>query len=139
MSFELWVSAFANEETAWLPAKAIRHRFAPLIAGEDDGTFPLRFPDGPSLARLYLSENDAGRMDGFTIGRPPDFLVFWEVIAGILRDFPCVLYWPSEPARACMGSLDLLPHLPADFLEVHGVPYVSTDASEVRNYVRDNQ
>jgi hypothetical protein len=36
------------------------------------------------------------------VGRPPDYQVFWDVIAGILRDLPCALYWSRTKYRAYM-------------------------------------
>ena len=63
-------------------------------------------------------------------------IAFWKIIGGILRDHPCVLYWPGT--SAVMGSLDLLPHLPKVMVEKLGVPLVSIDPERIRQHVREN-
>jgi hypothetical protein len=76
------------------------------------------------------------RFNGFAVGRPHDDLEFWDIIGGILRDYPCVLYWPGT--SAVMGSLDLLPHLPKLMVEKLGIPLVSTDGKRIRQHVWDH-
>jgi len=136
MSFEIMVSAFRNEGSFYFPVAELSRRFSTHAEVDHDGTWKLRFEEGPCLARVYVEEGESVR--GFTVGRPPDYLAFWDIIGGILRDLPCALYWPSTKYRACMGSLDLRPHLPPDFVKTFGIPFVCTDGAKIRQYVHEN-
>lgn len=134
MSFDIYVSAFDHESVKRFPVKLLRERFKDHIKSEEQGCWQLTFPEGACSAEL-----DAGRGDtttGFAVGRPPDFLSFWQIIAGILRDLPCVLYWPG--GGAVIGSLDMLPHLPKQMIERLGIPRVSTDPEQIRSYVSNS-
>ena len=139
MSFGIHVSAFENEGPFWIPVAAIRERFSTLLEETDgygQGIWPLFFDEGPSAAELYITED--GPISGFGVDRPPDYLEFWKIIAGILRDLPCLLYWPNAKPVGIMGSLSLLPHIPKDFIHHMGIPLVSTDPERIRQYVRNN-
>ena len=136
MSFDIYITAFENEDTFEFPVTELRKRFAGHI--RDDATVPwsIGFREGFGESEIYF---EGGEMiHGFAVSRPPDSLEFWEIIAGILRDLPCALYWPTTTEIAVMGSLDLLPHLPKDFIRTMGVPLVSTDPERIRQYVREN-
>lgn len=137
MSFDLWIDAFKDEEKFWFPTTAFLHRFDGHIIDKEERTFRLSFDGDPTLCRVsYYPRGDS--VDGFSISRPTAHAELWEIIAGFLRDLPCVLYWPSTTHNSCMGSLDLLPHLPASFIEACGIPFVSTDPETIRRYVSDN-
>lgn len=134
MSFEVIVQSFENEDSFWFPSEAVRQRFAKYIKEEKGRIWRLDFDGGGGLSEIYT---DPGRLtNGFTVRKPPAAPLFWEIIAGILKDFPCVLFWPGS--GAVMGSLNLLPHLPKDFVETFGIPFVSTDPERIRQYVWDN-
>ncbi|MCC7049414.1 MAG: hypothetical protein IT562_22080 [Alphaproteobacteria bacterium] len=92
----------------------------------------------PSLpaTELGYEPNVKGAIKGFFARHPPEELEFWAIIASILRDYPCVLYWPGT--SAVMGSLDLLPHLPKIMVEKLGIPLVSTDPERIRQHVWDH-
>lgn len=131
MSFEIYVSFFDTEALRTVPVKDIRERFKKHIKSENLGCWQLAFAEGDCS-----TEVDPGRKDpatGFAVSRPPDFLSFWEIIAGVLRDWPCVLYWPGT--GAVIGSLEVLPHLPKEMIKRLGIPYVSTDPEQIRQYV----
>ena len=135
MSFEIIVRVFDNEQLRPIPRSAVRERFEPHIAREDDfGWWTLEFAEGACAAEV--SPGRKSSTAGFVVHRPPDFLTFWLIIAGFLRDYPCVLFWPG--GGAVMESLDLLPHLPKSFIEAMGIPWVSTDPKRIRQYVRDH-
>ncbi|MBL8704090.1 MAG: hypothetical protein JNM30_04565 [Rhodospirillales bacterium] len=137
MSFSIYVSAFHAEDSAWIPIDDIRERFSRFAISESGTTMYLQF-SSPALPATELGfEIDAGEMiDGFFANHPPDEIEFWDIIAGILRDHPCLLYWPGT--SAVMGSLDLLPHIPKVFVEKLGIPFVSTDGETIRRYVGEN-
>jgi acetyl esterase/lipase len=112
----------------------LRKRFAGHIVVDDGSTWRLRFDEGRGESEMYV--DNASVTDGFAVNKPPDHLGFWKIIAGLLQDLPCVLYWPG--GGAVMGSLDLLPHLPRSFIEKLGIPFVSTDPERIRRYVGEN-
>jgi len=135
MSFELFVGAFKHEERFRFPLTQLRSRFSANIESEDEfGFWKLRFTEGPCATELKPSKGT--QITGFTVLRPPAYLEFWEVIAGVLEDLPCVLYWPG--GGAVMASLDLLPHLPGDMIEELGIPWVTTNPEKIRQYVGDS-
>lgn len=137
MSFSIFVTAFKDEESTSISLSDIRRRFEPYIVGEIENGWHIKFSDHPSLpSDLTYRRMGADRIGGFSIDRPESQIAFWEIIAGILRDHPCVLYWPGT--SAVMGSLDLLPHLPKVMVEKLGVPLVSIDPERIRQHVRDN-
>jgi hypothetical protein len=136
VGFCIYVGMFENESAYRVPTAAIRERFAGHIGSETNSTWRLAFDEGPSLAEVTLVGED--RIDGFAIDRPPDYRVFWEIIAGILRDFPCLLYWPYRKPTGVIGSLAVLPHIPKEFIQAMGIPLVSTDPERIRQYVREN-
>ena len=134
MSFSIYVNAFENEEWFHFPTAHLRSRFAPYLIRDDDGLWAISFDQGASKSDMYV--NDGIMTAGFAVNRPPADIEFWSIIAGILSDLPCVLYWPG--GGAVVGSLKTLPHLPKDMVESLGLPFVSTDAEQIRQYVRDN-
>jgi hypothetical protein len=136
MSFSIYVSAFENEDSFRFPAAELRRRFAKHTRKDDAVAWRIGFGEDPGESEIYVESGDM--IDGFSVNRPPDSLEFWEIIAGILRDLPCALYWPTTKQAAVMGSLDLLPHLPKDFIETLGIPLVSTDPERIRRYVWEN-
>lgn len=134
MSFDIFISAFEAGDAHRFPAASLRERFGEHLGSKDEFHFaPLMFEPGVRAGEVHFDDGDM--INGFSVLRPPDYLEFWEIIAGILRDFPCLLYWGGG---AVMGSLDLLPHLPKDFVERLGIPWVSTDPERIRQYVWDN-
>lgn len=136
MSFSIYLTSFRDKSLFPIHAPEVIGRFSAHIRSiEDDyGWWRLHFDEGPCLARLSMRET--GTITGFSVLRPPDYLAFWDIIAGILKDFPCVLYWPGD--HAVMGSLTMLQHLPDDFVEIHGIPWISTDSETIRDYVDEN-
>lgn len=134
MSFSIYVTAFENEDLYYFPTEAVRSRFARYIKSEDDGLWTIAFDEKSQGSDMYV--DDGSMTDGFAVNRPSNDLEFWKIIAGILRDLPCVLYWPG--GGAVMGSLDLLQHLPKSFVKKLGIPWVSTDPERIRQYVWDN-
>lgn len=136
MSFEVYVSAFNDERGTWMPLADIRRRFSDYIVREEEDTWYLAFGDTGLPPSDLFFEPKGDRIDGFSIGRPPSEVEFWGIIAGILRDYPCVLYWPGT--SAVMGSLELLPHLPKPMVEKLGIPLVSTDGERIRQHVWDH-
>ncbi len=137
MSFSIYISAFNAEDSAWIPAEDIRSRFSAYVIGRDHAALYLQFSSPALPAAILGFEADAREViDGFYISHPPDEIEFWDIIAGILRDHPCLLYWPGT--SAVMGSLDLLPHIPKVFVEKLGIPFVSTDGETIRRYVGEN-
>ncbi len=135
MSFDIWVTAFKDRYVTWIPIETMLERFVPHITEAKDDWYPLRFGPGRGSGGLSLQPREDEYVCGLSVNRPPDDLEFWRIIAGILRDFPCVLYWPSTIRTACAGRPDLLPHLPKSFIESCGVPEVSTDAAYIRDWV----
>lgn len=137
MSFSIYVSAFDSEEAALMPMQDIRSRFADYIDGEEAGMLFLQF-DSPltPATEVGFRPNDSGMISAFFVRHPPEAEAFWEAIGGILRDYPCLLYWPGT--TAVMGSLDLLPHIPRAFIEKLGIPFVSRDGVQIRKYVWDH-
>ncbi len=135
MSFDIWITAFQDRNVAWIPIESILERFVPHITEAADDWYPLRFGSGQAFGSLSLHPRDDGYVPGLSINRPPDDLAFWRIVAGILRDFPCVLYWPSTIRTSCMGKAELLRHLPEDFIESCGLPVVSTDGAHIRDWV----
>lgn len=134
MSFDIYVSAFDNEAARHFPVKLLRDRFKDHIESEEHGCWQLAFPEGACSAELDAGSGDT--TTGFAVGRPPDFPSFWKIIAGILQDLPCVLYWPG--GGAVIGSLETLPHLPKQMIERLGIPRVSTDPDKIRRYVEES-
>lgn len=110
--------------------------FLDHIVREEHDTWYLAFGDESLPLSDLFFEPKGDRIDGFSIGRPPSEVEFWDIIGGILRDYPCVLYWPGT--SAVMGSLDLLPHLPKLMVEKLGIPLVSTDGKRIRQHVWDH-
>ena len=140
MSFDICISVFDNEDSYLLPVARIREAFEKHIGSDyGDGLWRLVFDEGPSLAEVDISTDamidGEAMVGGFVVSRPPGYLAFWEIIAGLLRDLPCVLYWGGG---AVMGSLDMLQHLPKSFVEAAGIPLVSIDPERIRQHVRDN-
>jgi len=133
MSFEILVGTWENEERRHMPERTIRERFARHIVGKDKfGEWLLAFTEGPGQSLLSATTYRSG----FSVRNPPDYLEFWKVVAGFLRDFPCVLYWPG--GGAVVGRLDMLAHLPKGMVETLGVPWVSADPERIRRYVWEN-
>jgi|CXWL01.1.fsa_nt_gi hypothetical protein len=134
MSFSIYVGVFEAGEIHRFPVAELRERFGEYLGEKGKYNFaPLMFEPGVRAGEVHF--DDGEMIDGFSVLRPPDYQEFWEIIAGILRDFPCLLYWGHG---AVMGSLDLLPHLPKDFVERLGIPWVSIDPERIRQYVWDN-
>lgn len=136
MSFSIFVSAFENEDSFHIPLAELKQRFAKHIRNDEGSLWSIGFEEGQGTSEVCTDSGDM--VTGFSVDRPPGSLEFWEIIAGILRDFPCALYWPTTKQAAVIGSLDVLPHLPRDFIEVEGIPFVSTDPERIRQYVWDN-
>lgn len=137
MSFSIYISAFNDEDSAWISTQDIRARFEAYMIGEDQQSLYLQFSSPALPAAILGFEADAREMiDGFYVNHPPEEIEFWDIVAGILRDHPCLLYWPGT--TAVMGSLDLLPHIPKAFVEKLGIPFVSTDGESIRRYVGKN-
>ena len=137
MSFSVFITAFKDEERTSIPLSDIRRRFAPYIVGKIEDGWHIKFADHPSLpSELTYRQMGPDSIGGFSVDRPESEIAFWEIISGILRDHPCVLYWPGT--SAVMGSLDLLPHLPKVMVEKLGVPLVSTDPERIRQHVQDH-
>mgnify|MGYP001578235479 CR=1 FL=1 len=135
MSFEIMVGAWENEDRYRFPRGIVRQRFSKHIVSENEnGWWRLAFAGGPGHSEVNPGKSRLPT--GFVVHNPPDYLEFWEIIAGILRDFPCVLYWPG--GGAVIGSLGTLQHLPKDMVETLGIPWVSTDPERIRQYVWDN-
>lgn len=137
MSFSIWISAFKDQKSFWFPVGELYDRFGQSSKSEDEGEFRLVI-NGETTSSMVVFERRANRIAGFAIERPPADPAFWRIIASFLRDLPCVLYWPSTSDGSCMGSLDLLPHLPDDFIEACGIPYVSTESEAIRKFVGKN-
>jgi len=137
MSFDIWISAFQNEEQTWFPTKELLRRFDGYTTDETKDEFRFQVGGDRTLCKVWYEDKN-GMVDGFAISRPTGHPELWAIVAGFLRDLPCVLYWPSTTHRAAMGSLDLLPHLPASFVEACGIPFVSTDAETIRKFVGAN-
>ncbi|MGQ0675428.1 MAG: hypothetical protein ACT4N4_04995 [Rhodospirillales bacterium] len=136
MSFDIYVSAFEDEDSYKIPIATLRRRFGKHIKSESGPVWRIGFADEPGESDVYVDIGET--TTGFAVGRPPNSLEFWEIIAGILRDLPCALYWPTTDEVAVMGSLDLLRHLPKSFIEKMGIPFVSTDPERIRRYVWEN-
>ena len=136
MSFDIFITAFENEDIYRFPISTLRERFAKHIIGDDGVVWCIGFDEGPGNSYVYLGGEEM--IDGFCVNRPADYLEFWEIIAGILRDLPCLLYWPSTKPTAIMGSLDMLRNLPKDWVDRVDIPFVSTDPERIRQYVWDN-
>ncbi len=137
MSFDIFVHAYRNGENFRFPAVELRRRFAPYIVGEEPGFWSLEFPDGEGHGEVFTDKGDL--TGGFMVARPAHALAFWEIVAGLLRDCPCVLYWPMpKDSRPIVGDPKVIPHLPAPMVEGLGVPIVSTDAEFIRSYVGDH-
>ena len=137
MSFDICFGLFDHEERFQIPRSVLRARFEKHIESEEKtGCWRLVFDEGPTFAELSSGKGDM--IDGFVVRRPPDSLEFWEIAAGILRDLPCLLYWPNVPPLGIVGSLDVLQHIPKGFIEAMGIPFVSTDPERIRQYVWDN-
>ncbi len=134
MSFSLYMNAFENEDSHRFPMAILRKRFARHIVVDDGSVWRLRFDEDLGESEMYV--DDTSMTDGFAVNKPPDSLGFWEIIAGLLQDLPCVLYWPG--GGAVMGKLDMLHHLPKSFVEKLGIPFVSTDPERIRQYVGEN-
>ena len=136
MSFSIFVSAFENEDSYRFPLAVLRERFAKHTRRDDSSGWRVGFDESPGESEIYIESGEM--IAGFSVNRPSDSLEFWGIIAGILRDLPCALYWPTTKEAAVIGSLDLLPHLPKDFIETMGIPFVSTDPERIRQYVGEN-
>jgi hypothetical protein len=145
MSFDIFVSAFENEGPFHFPVAILHRAFAPYILSERSRedregarhkVWALAFADSPGSTDIYLDGGDM--VFGFGIGNPPDVIEFWEVVAGLLRDLPCLLYWPNVKPVGIIGSLDVLPHIPSQYIEKIGIPLVSTDPERIRRYVWEN-
>jgi|JI10StandDraft_1071094.scaffolds.fasta_scaffold742789_2 hypothetical protein len=135
VNFDIWITVFRDGNVAWVPMESILERFVPYVSQAEDDWYPLRFGQQQASGGLSLHPRDDCCVPGLSIERPPEDLAFWQIIAGILRDFPCVLYWPSTIKTFCMGKAELLPHLPKDFIESCGIPVVSTDAAYIRDWI----
>ena len=137
MSFSVWMSMFKEQESFWFPLRELHNRFGHSPTSQEDSEFRLVIDERPT-STIIIYEAQGGRINGFAIQAPSAEPALWNIIAGFLRDLPCVLYWPSTTSCACMGSLTLLPHLPDDFIETCGIPFVSTDAETIRKFVGEN-
>jgi len=137
MSFSIYIGAFDKEDSAWIPLAGIRDRFSKHVIHEDPNMLYLQFGHiSLPATELGFEVGTDGRIDGFFAHHPPEEMEFWAIIAGILRDYPCLLYWPGT--SMVMGSLDLLPHVPKWMIEALGIPLVSTDAERIRQHVWDH-
>jgi hypothetical protein len=137
MSFDICFSMFDREEPLLIPRLKLLARFEDCLAGDDgDGDYRLAFDEGRTMSELALGNNTM--IDGFVVRQPPDYSVFWNIVAGILRDFPCLLYWPGTPPASIVGSMEMLQHIPKYFIEHMGIPWVSTDPERIRQYVWEN-
>ncbi|MBL8703262.1 MAG: hypothetical protein JNM30_00380 [Rhodospirillales bacterium] len=138
MSFSVWMSAFKDQDSFWFPIDELHRRFDHSPTKKEEvGSFRI-VSEGQETGSTVVCRPQGDKISGFAIQRPSGDPMLWRVVAGFLRDLPCVLYWPSTTNRACMGSLDLLPHLPDDFIEACGIPFVSTDSEAIRKFVGEN-
>jgi hypothetical protein len=137
MSFDIFIQSHRDGDVYWIPSSEMHRRFAGHIEREEPGFWSLTFNNGQEHGEVFTDAGDLS--NGFMVARPPHSLQFWEIIAGILRDFPCVLFWPP-PKGTCpiVGRLDTISHLPAGMVEDLGVPIVSTDPAYIRSYVGKN-
>lgn len=137
MSFDICFSMFDREEPLLFPRSKLLARFEGCVAGDDgDGDYRLAFDEGRTMSELALGNETM--IDGFVVRQPPDYPMFWNIVAGILRDFPCLLYWPGTPPAAIIGSMEMLQHIPKYFIEHMGVPWITTDPVRIRRYVGEN-
>jgi hypothetical protein len=145
MSFSIFVSAFKNEDKHYFSIKTLRDAFSPFIVNEDSikdrlerrhGIWQVVFDPDAGTSEIYFKDNEL--ISGFSVNRPPDAIEFWEIIAQLLRDLPCLLYWPNVKPVGIIGSLDVLPHIPRQYIEKIGIPFVSTDPERIRRYVWEN-
>jgi hypothetical protein len=90
----------------------------------------LAFDDGPSRTTVFLDDDEITSL--MIIQDAPDYLCFWSLIAGLLRDFPYELHWPMG---MIVGSADLIPHLPVNYIKTLGEPLVTTDPITIRDDV----
>jgi hypothetical protein len=133
VSFSIYFGAFEAGDARKIPVAMLREKFGGHFGKKDSfGFVPLSFGGG-TAGEIHIDDGDF--TDGFSVLMPPEDLEFWEIVAGILRDYPCLLYWG---VGAVMGSLELLPHLPAEFVKRLGIPFVSTDPERIRRYVGEN-
>lgn len=132
MSFNIFVSRFRGGGSSTFPAEEIRKRFGPIIVGERRGIWHLGFEEGGSWAEIHIPTEEF--VEGFSVRRPAGYVAFWEIIAGFLKDLDCVLWWPG--GGAVMARLDVMSHLPDSFIESMGIPWVTTDPEQIRDYVR---
>lgn len=128
---ETFLQAFRNGKDTQVPHLEVHSRFAPFLVAKDRrGRAKLAFEEGPSRTVVLLDDNPISSL--IIIQDAPEYLSFWRVIAGLLRDFPYELHWPIG---MIVGSADLIRHLPVNYVKVLGEPLITTDEVAIRDDV----
>ncbi len=128
---ETFLQAFKNGKDTQVPHLEVHSRFAPFLVSKDRrGRAKLAFEEGPSRTGVLLDDDPISSL--IIIQDAPEYLSFWRVIAGLLRDYPYALHWPMG---LVVGSARLIPHLPANYVKVLGEPLVTTDPPMIRDEV----
>lgn len=131
---ELFLQALRNRANLRLPDGVLCARFAPFVVNRNRaGLSKLAFGKAPG-STVMRGDDEADRIYsslGFT--NEPEHLQFWEVIAGLLKDFPVLLHWPMGSVA---GNKALVRHIPRTYIECFGKPLITTDPETIRAEVR---
>jgi len=91
---ETFLQALKDGKDAQVPLLEIHARFAPFVISKDRrGRAKLAFEEGPSRTIVLLDDDPISSI--IFIRDAPEYLSFWRIIAGLLRDFPtsCTGRW----------------------------------------------
>jgi hypothetical protein len=126
MSFDIWLCCFKNGEDAYFPREIVEEAFGRFAERREPKWWSLHYPDG---GRSELDVADGPMVSGLTVGRPPAHPAFWEGILSVLQRSSSVLFWPE--GGAVVADASVIPDLPADLIEVVGIPMVVTHPEEI--------
>ena len=129
MSFEIYMEAFQNHESFDYEREIVEDIFAPLISERDRDNWKL---SAGGVVRI----DEAPKVSGFSVGRPPGADAFWDGLLAIMQRTPSVLFWPDEGRTACVADAAVIPRLPPDMLEAVGEPFIVSNGREIIRAIR---
>jgi hypothetical protein len=90
----------------------------------------------PRTAFGTVSVDDEPKIRGISVRSPPSyehFPEFWNAMFEVLCQTRTVLVWPAGGPKphCCLANPDMIPHVPADFVDSFGEPAFVASGEEI--------
>jgi hypothetical protein len=133
MSFDIFLNAFSNGETALFDHATLKVAFGPEAIFDDDLS-KVSFPDG-SGGDIYGTEDPeiANLMFNHCGGD-----AFFDGLLQLARQTNGIIFWPSEPPIAVAPSEEALIHVQPEFLEAFEQVKIADTAAELRALIENS-